>query len=135
MFKKSIKTEREFIKYCRDNLHGTIYLRKNHPRYEEVMAAIDEIKEFISSIEDDATFKVEPDELLGNSLALMVTCTLLSITELDKFCSVIKKADTIDIVPLANGNLRVTFGFEHAFEAIPPDEISENDADPFPEFK
>lgn len=99
----------------RETKEVIIELKKNQPRFDEIMTAIEEIKTFISDIEDSATFKVEPDSLTGSMLALTIVCTLLTVIETDKFCDTIKKADTIDITPLTTGDLQITFGFKNAF--------------------
>ncbi len=98
----------------------TVYLMRNPGRYEQVVNAMDEIKSYISSIEESATFKITKDELVGTSLIMEVTCTLLSLSEVDQFCNAIKQADTIDFTPLASGDLSVMFGFNNAYIPVPP---------------
>ena len=102
-----------------EHMPETVYLTRNKGRYEEIVKAMDDIKKFIETIESSATFKISKDELDGTSLALEVTCTLLSMTEVDLFCNAIKKADSIDIMPLTDGNLSVTFGFKNAYVSAP----------------
>lgn len=98
----------------------TVCLMKNKGRYEEITRAMNDIKAFIETIESSATFKISKDELVGTSIALEATCTLISMSEVDKFCAAIKKADTIDITPKTDGNLSVTFGFKDAYVPAPP---------------
>lgn len=98
----------------------TVYLMRNKGRYEEIVKDMDEIKRFISTIEPDAEFSISKDELIGTSLGLEVVCTLFSMTEVDQFCDVIKKADSIDITPRTDGMLSVIFGFNDAYVPAPP---------------
>ncbi len=108
----------------------TVYLMRNKERYDEIIQAIKDIRDYISSIESDAKFKVEKDPLVGCHLSLEVTCTLLSIMEVDKFCNAIKKADGIEIVPLTNGDISISFGFQDAYVPAPaygtPEAIEHN---------
>lgn len=97
-----------------------VYLMRNKERYDEIKNAIDTIKQFVSTIESDAEFTISKDELIGTSLCLEVVCTLLSMTEVDKFCVAIKKADSIDITPRADGMLSVVFGFNDAYLPAKP---------------
>lgn len=106
--------------FYEEHMPKTVYLMRNKGRYEEIVKAMDDIKKFIETIELDATFEISKDELIGTSLALEVTCTLLSMTEVDQFCDAIKKADSIDITPKTDGNLSVIFGFNDAYVPAPP---------------
>lgn len=108
------------LSYYEKHMPETVYLMRNKGRYEEIVKAMDDIKKFIETIEPDAKFEISKDELVGTSLALEVTCTLLSMTEVDQFCDAIKKADSIDITPKTNGDLSVIFGFENAYIPAPP---------------
>lgn len=98
----------------------TVYLMRNGKRYDEIVGAMDKIQKFIESVEPDAEFKISKDELVGTSIALEVTCTLLSFTEVEQFCAVAQKADSIDIMPMTDGNLSVVFGFNDAYIPVPP---------------
>lgn len=93
---------------------------RNPDRYDKIVAAMQDIQNYIVSIEDDAEFKVSKDEVIGTTLILEVTCTLLSLSEVEQFCDAIRKADTIDFTPLANGDLSVMFGFNNAYIPAPP---------------
>lgn len=108
------------LSFYEEHMPKTVYLMRNKGRYEEIVKAMDDIKKFIETIESDATFEISKDELIGTSLALEVTCTLLSMTEVDQFCDAIKKADSIDITPKTAGNLSVIFGFNDAYVPAPP---------------
>lgn len=108
------------LSFYEEHMPKTVYLMRNKGRYEEIVKAMDDIKKFIETIESDATFEISKDELIGTSLALEVTCTLLSMTEVDQFCDAIKKADSIDITPKTDGNLSVRFGFNDAYVPAPP---------------
>lgn len=108
------------IAFYEKHMPETVYLMRNKGRYEEIVKAMNDIKDFISTIESDATFEISKDEIDGTSLALEVTCTLLSMTEVDQFCAAIKKADSIDITPKTDGNLSVMFGFNNAYVPAPP---------------
>lgn len=98
----------------------TAYLVRNKERYDEIVSAMEDIEAFISSIEESATFEIQKDELVGTSLGLVVNCTLLSFTEIDKFCEAIKKVDAIDFTALTDGTLEIVFGFNKAYVAAPP---------------
>lgn len=108
------------LSFYEEHMPKTVYLTRNKGRYEEIVKAMDDIKKFIETIESDATFEISKDKLIGTSLALEVTCTLLSMTEVDQFCDAIKKADSIDITPKTDGNLSVIFGFNDAYVPAPP---------------
>lgn len=108
------------LSFYEEHMPKTVYLMRNKGRYEEIVKAMDDIKKFIETIESDATFEISKDELIGTSLALEVTCTLLSMTEVDQFCDAIKKADSVDITPKTDGNLSVIFGFNDAYVPAPP---------------
>ena len=108
------------LSFYEEHMPKTVYLMRNKGRYEEIVKAMDDIKKFIETIESDATFEISKDELIGTSLALEVTCTLLSMTGVDQFCDAIKKADSIDITPKTDGNLSVIFGFNDAYVPAPP---------------
>ena len=108
------------LSFYEEHMPKTVYLMRNKGRYEEIVKAMDDIKKFIETIESDATFEISKDELIGTSLALEVTCTLLSMTEVDQCCDAIKKADSIDITPKTDGNLSVIFGFNDAYVPAPP---------------
>lgn len=108
------------LSFYEEHMPKTVYLMRNKGRYEEIVKAMDDIKKFIETIESDATFEISKDELIGTSLALEVTCTLLSMTEVDQFYDAIKKADSIDITPKTDGNLSVIFGFNDAYVPAPP---------------
>lgn len=108
------------LSFYEEHMPKTVYLMRNKGRYEEIVKAMDDIKKFIETIESGATFEISKDELIGTSLALEVTCTLLSMTEVDQFCDAIKKADSIDITPKTDGNLSVIFGFNDAYVPAPP---------------
>lgn len=108
------------LSFYEEHMPKTVYLMRNKGRYEEIVKAMDDIKKFIETIESDATFEISKDELIGTSLALEVTCTLLSMTEVGQFCDAIKKADSIDITPKTDGNLSVIFGFNDAYVPAPP---------------
>lgn len=108
------------LSFYEEHMPKTVYLMRNKGRYEEIVKAMDDIKKFIETIESDATFEISKDELIGTSLALEVTCALLSMTEVDQFCDAIKKADSIDITPKTDGNLSVIFGFNDAYVPAPP---------------
>lgn len=108
------------LDYYIEHMPKTVYLVKNKGRYEEVVKAMDDIKTFIETIEPDAKFEISKDELIGTSVGLEVTCTLLSLTEVDQFCDAIRKADSIDIMPKTNGDLSVIFGFNDVYVPAPP---------------
>lgn len=108
------------LAYYEEHMPKTVYLVRNKGRYEEVVSAVKEIEDFISSIERSAKFKIDRDPLVGCHLSLVVTCTLLSVMELDKFCDAIKKASGMEIVPLTNGNLEISFGFSDVWVPAPP---------------
>lgn len=97
-----------------------VYLVRNGARYVEITGAMRNIETVINSATYDAIFNVASDELTGTTLALEVECDLLAITDVKQFCSAICKADTIDIVPLVNGNLSIVFGFDDAYIPAPP---------------
>ena len=100
-------------------LPPTVYLVRNGERYQQVIDAMQAIQRFISSVEEDARFEIVKEELIGTTLSLEVKCSVLCMTEVDKFCSAIKKADSIDIVPLSNGTLEVIFSFKNAYTTAP----------------
>lgn len=108
------------LEYYEAHMPETVCLMRNKGRYEEIVKAMSEIKSFIKTIESDAAFEISKDELVGTSLALEVTCTLLSMTEVDRFCKAIRTADSIDITPKTDGNLSVVFGFNDAYVPAPP---------------
>lgn len=108
------------LKAYEAHMPKTVHLMRNKGRYEEIVNAMDDITKFIKTIENNATFEISKDELLGTSLAFEITCSLLSMTEVDQFCNAIKKADCIDIVPKTDGTLSVTLGFNDAYVPAPP---------------
>lgn len=93
----------------------TVYLVRNKGRYDKIVDAMKKIQDFVASIDDDARFEVSKDQLIGTSIVLDVNCTLLAFTEVDKFCDAIKTADSIDIVALTDGTVKITFGFNDAY--------------------
>lgn len=97
-----------------------VYLVRNGSRYVEITGAMRDIETAINAATYDAVFNVESDELTGTTLALEVECDLLAITEVEQFCNAIRTSDSIDIVPLTNGNLSVVFGFNDAYIPAPP---------------
>ncbi len=110
----------ELTTFIKAKMPKTIYLLRNKGRYEEIVNEIDKIKQFILNNDPDAKFSITKDELLGLDLSLEVECTLLAITDVYQFCSVIKNANSIDIVPLANGKLSLIFSFADAYMPAPP---------------
>ena len=98
----------------------TVYLKRNGGRYEEVIKAMTELQNFILTIEEDAKFKIAKEELIGTSLVLEVNCTLLSLTEVDEFCSAIKTSNAIDITPKTDGTLEILFEFKDAYVPVNP---------------
>ncbi len=102
------------------HMPATVYLMRNPERYDKIAKAMEELKSFIDSIEDSATFSITKDELIGTSITLEVRCDLISFTEVDQFCSAIKMVDSIDIVPTDDGRLSVVFGFNDAYIPAPP---------------
>lgn len=118
------------ISVIEKKMPDTVYLMRNPERYDTIVSAMGELRNYIATIEDDATFKVTRAGLVGEDLALDVTCTLLAISEVDRFCNAIKVADTIDVEPLTNGDLHIVFGFKHAYVPAPaygtPEAIEHN---------
>ena len=118
------------ISMVEKKMSDTVYLMRNPERYDVIVSAMSELKKYITTIEDDATFEVMRTGLVGEDLSLDVTCALLSISEVDGFCSAIKVADTIDVEPLSNGDLHIVFGFRRAYIPAPaygtPEAIEHN---------
>lgn len=94
---------------------------KNKKRYEEVMNAIEELANIAFASDETAKVFIGNDELVGNDIVMDIECSLLSTVEIDRFLSAIKTAYSIDIVPLTNGNIRITIGFAGAWKIYFPE--------------
>lgn len=96
------------------NMPETICLTRNPDRYGKIVQDMQNIQDFFSE-DQDATFKVSKDALLGDMLCLEVSCALLAVTDVTKFANVIKEADTIDIEASTDGTISLVFGFKDAY--------------------
>ena len=94
----------------------TVYLVKNHPRFEEVSETIREISDFFHENDENAEITVSPDELIGTMLAVDVKTNLLCTTETNILAAFLAKADSLDVVPLTDGRVQLIFGFENAYK-------------------
>lgn len=94
----------------------TVYLVKNHPRYEEATRTIWGLIAYFSQEDDTAEFSISKDELIGTSLALNVITDSFCLTDIPKPCGFLNQADSIDIIPLVDSRVRLTIGFNDAYK-------------------
>lgn len=104
------------VELFRRNLPETVYLVKNHPRYEEVTETIREVSDFFRENDENAEITVSPDELVGTMLAVDVKTDLLCTTETGALAAFLAKADSLDVVPLTDGRVQLILGFEDAYK-------------------
>lgn len=109
-----------FIDYLKEHLPKTAILTKDHERYNEVRQAMQEIRSLLQETNNDVIIKVVPDELTGTSLCLEIISDLIVIDRMDKFSSILRKADNFEIFQRTDGNIGIGIVFEHVFQpAIP----------------
>ena len=104
------------VELLKRHMPETVYLVKNHPRYEEVTETIREISDFFRENDENAEITVCPDELIGTMLAVDVKTDLLCTTETRSLAALLAKADSLDVVPLTDGRVQLILGFEDAYK-------------------
>ena len=98
----------------------TVYLLKNPDRYPDTMKAVKELSDFVLSIDENAKITATPDDLIGDALCVEITTDLIVVSEIDKLCSLLSKADTLEVNPLTNGKIEVALSFEKVWIPAPP---------------
>ena len=104
------------VELLKRHMPETVYLVKNHPRYEEVTETIREISDFFRENDENAEITVAPDELVGTMLAVEVKTYLLCTTETKALARFLAKADSLDVVPLTDGRVQLILGFDKAYK-------------------
>ena len=100
----------------------TVYLVKNHPRYEEATRTLWGLIAYFSQEDDTAEISFSKDELLGTALALDVTTICFSTTNIAELCELLKQADSLDVTPLDDDRVRLTIGFNDVYKPYDPNE-------------
>ena len=104
------------VELLKQHMPETVYLVKNHPRYEEVTETIREISDFFRENDENAEITVSSDELIGTMLAVEVKTYLLCTTETKALARFLAKADSLDVVPLTDGRVQLILGFDKAYK-------------------
>lgn len=109
----------ELLAFYKKHMPKTAYLMKNPARYHEVEKAVEEISDFVLSIDSNAKVEAKPDNLTGSSLCFEITTDLIVVDEIDKFCVALSKADTFEASPLTNGKIFFALTFEDTWIPAP----------------
>ena len=113
-----------FCGWLRAKLPPVVYLRENGKRFEEVTEAIAKLEDFFRLEEPSATFQVRQDPLLGTTLALTVTCALLTASDPKEFARLIAGADSFEATPLTDGTVQFDLSFNDAYDICRPEEAT-----------
>lgn len=116
---KKFDSLNKLLAFYKMHMPKTSYLIKNPDRYPEVEKAVKEINDFALSIDNPAKVVAKPDDLTGSSLCLEITTNLIVVEEIDKLCSLLIKADTIEVHPFKNGKITLGLTFEDAWIPAP----------------
>lgn len=114
------------LAFYRKHMPETVYLMKNPERYPKIEKAVEEISSLVLAFDNKAKVKIAPDTLTGSSLCLSFTTNLIVIDEIDKFCSFLSEADTIEICPLKNGQIDLGLTFKNTWIPAPTHRKSED---------
>ena len=104
------------VELLKRHMPETVYLVKNHPRYEEVTETIREISDFFREQDENAEITASPDELVGTMLAVDVKTDILCTTKTKNLARFLAKADSLDVVPLTDGRVQLILGFDKAYK-------------------
>lgn len=110
----------ELLDYYVDHMPRTAYLIKNAERYPLVEKAVREISEIALLCDSDAKITIRPDELVGTTLCLEITSSLFVVDMIDKFCELLKYANTFEACPLTTGDVSVSMTFQDAWIPASP---------------
>ena len=113
-----------FCGWLRAKLPPVVYLRENGKRFEEVTEAIAKLEDFFRLEEPSATFQVRQDPLLGTTLALTVTCALLSVSDPKEFARHVAGADSLEATPLTDGTVQFDLSFNDVYDICRPEEAT-----------
>lgn len=91
-------------------------------KFSAAQASVAILTRIIAKDFPDATFKLEYDPLLGTSLALIVETDGVNVYNTEELCQALKPVSTIDVEPLLNGKIRISFAYSHVRFFVPPDE-------------
>lgn len=92
----------------------------NAPRYVDALRSINQIASFVKADCPDAKIEVYFDELTGTCLCLRIIADEFNVYKVEEFCEAIEPANTMCVVPLADGSLEVGFTYEDAKVPMPP---------------
>ena len=113
-----------FCGWLRAKLPPVVFLRVNGKRFEEVTGEIAKLEDFFRLEEPSATFQVRQDPLLGTTLALTVTCALLSVSDPKEFARLIAGADSFEATPLTDGTVQFDLSFNDVYAICRPEEAT-----------
>ena len=104
------------VELLKRHMPETVYLVKNHPRYDEAVETIQAFSDFFRENDENAEITVAPDELIGTMLAVDVKTDILCTTKTKTLAAFLAKADSLDVVPLTDGRVQLILGFDKAYK-------------------
>ncbi len=100
----------------------TVYLVKNQPRHEEAMRSLWRLISFVTQEDETAEVSFSKNELIGTSLALDIKTYCFATTNVQELCDLLKQVDSLDVVPLTDGRVCLTVGFDNVYKPYEPNE-------------
>ena len=102
------------------SLPQNVPLMINMPRYVETLKAVAIIRRVAIQECPDAECEMEYDGLTGTSLCFRVKVDEFGVDDTSKFAEALEIADTMDVIPLADGRVKLGFTFERVRVPMPP---------------
>ena len=106
----------DFCRFIKNNMPETVYLVKNHPRYEEVTENVRALHDFFREEDEEAEITVCPDELVGTMLAIEIKTVVVSTPRVKELAALLAKADSLDVYSTTDGRTALIVGFEGAYK-------------------
>ena len=97
-----------------------IYLVKNEKRFNEAIQTINEFVKLMKSNDNEFTYTIELDKLLGLSLVFNVVTDFLGIINVREFSNLLNIANSFDIMAHTNGKFSIGFAFDNVYLPAPP---------------
>ena len=94
-----------------------------HPiNLPKALTSINQFMRIVHIENPDAVPDINYDELTGTSLLVTVKLDELNVLDTGAFATAISDVDTLDIIPLADGNIEIGFVYKNVRFPVPPKE-------------
>ena len=120
MSKRKFNNYEEFEAWLGNTLPEEIYLRKNNPRYVEVMQAAYTISELATEANENFELIIRPDELAGTAITVEITTGVLVFEDMPKLSAALAKANSMEFCTKINDTSILAVCFNGAFKPAKP---------------